>query len=189
MNPRPRHEGRVPNTVTTEVHSVRMGDIRSVGVAGGGTMGFGIAVNFALAGYPTAIYDLADEVLERSLANVRAALELFVEEGLVTGHSAMDRRPRGQSQPSPGAERGGPRQDPGTHGRAPPVAPRPGPHRGSRWPATANSSAAARRSTASPATAHRTKLLDPLGAYRDQSNREEARVMTDSTSCTTTLGS
>ena len=67
---------------------MQMGDIRSVGVAGGGTMGFGIAVNFALAGYPTLIYDLADEILERSLANVRAALELFVEEGLVTGPQA-----------------------------------------------------------------------------------------------------
>ena len=67
---------------------MQMGDIRSVGVAGGGTMGFGIAVNFALAGYPTVIYDLTDEVLERSLANVRAALDLFVEEGLVTRQQA-----------------------------------------------------------------------------------------------------
>ena len=231
---------------------MQTGDIRSIGVAGGGTIGFGIAVNFALAGYPTVIYDLADEVLERSLANVRAALELFVEEGLVTGqqadqaaaridtttdlerlaaHSdfiteaiverladkqelfgaldrlcapgcivvsntsrlmlsdiavhyerkdrtglthyfvpphivpgvevakgpgtsdetyeimcelmpvrplrllrrlAMARRRRGRSQPSPGAERGGARQDAGTHGRAPPVVPRPGPHWRSR---------------------------------------------------------
>ncbi len=63
-------------------------DIRRVGVAGGGTMGFGIAINFALAGYPTVVYDLTDELLERTLANVRAALDLFVEEGLVTGQQA-----------------------------------------------------------------------------------------------------
>ena len=47
-------------------------------------MGFGIAVNFALAGYPTVIYDLTDEVLKRSVTNVRAALALFEEEGLIT---------------------------------------------------------------------------------------------------------
>ena len=72
-------------TVAFEDHSVQIEDIRRVGVAGGGTMGFGIAVNFALAGYPTVIYDLTAEVLERSLANVRAALDLFVEEGWSPG--------------------------------------------------------------------------------------------------------
>ena len=75
-------------TVAFEEHSVQIEDVRRVGVAGGGTMGFGIAVNFALAGYPTVIYDLTDEVLERSLANVRAALDLFVEESLVTRQQA-----------------------------------------------------------------------------------------------------
>ena len=80
--------GAASGTVAFEEHSVKIADIRRVGVAGGGTMGFGIAVNFALAGYPTVVYDLTDEVLERTLANVRAALELFVEEGLVTGQQA-----------------------------------------------------------------------------------------------------
>ena len=82
--------GVTSDTVTMEEHSVQIADIRRVGVAGGGTMGFGIAVNFALAGYPTMVYDLTDDVLERSLANVRAALELFVEEGLIARQRADD---------------------------------------------------------------------------------------------------
>lgn len=80
--------GTSSGTVACEEHSVQIDEIRRVGVAGGGTMGFGIAVNFALAGYPTVVYDLTGEVLERTLANVRAALELFVEEGLVSRQQA-----------------------------------------------------------------------------------------------------
>ena len=38
-------------------------------------MGFGIAVNFALAGYPTVVYDLTDDVLARTLAHVRSELQ------------------------------------------------------------------------------------------------------------------
>ena len=65
-----------------------------VGVVGGGTMGFGIAINFALAGYPTVISDLNDEVLEQSLANIKSALNLFVEEELISqeqAENAVDR--------------------------------------------------------------------------------------------------
>ena len=69
---------------------MQIADIQRVGVAGGGTMGFGIAVNFALAGYPTVVYDLTGDVLERTLANVRAALDLFVEESLVTKQQAAE---------------------------------------------------------------------------------------------------
>ena len=59
-------------------------EIGSVGVVGGGMMGFGIAINFALNGYPTIIQDVSDDVLLRSRENIEAALDLFVEEKLVT---------------------------------------------------------------------------------------------------------
>jgi 3-hydroxybutyryl-CoA dehydrogenase len=63
---------------------MQLEDIKKVGVCGAGTMGFGIALNFALWGYPTTIYDLNDAILQRSLKNIESALDLFVQEKLIT---------------------------------------------------------------------------------------------------------
>jgi len=49
---------------------MKLSDIKRIGVAGGGTIGFGIAINFALWGYPTVVYDLNDQILERSAQRV-----------------------------------------------------------------------------------------------------------------------
>ncbi len=65
-------------------------DIKKVGVVGGGTMGFGIALNFALWGYPTIMSDIGDEVLKRSVKNVESALGLFVDGKLITRKQAKD---------------------------------------------------------------------------------------------------
>jgi 3-hydroxybutyryl-CoA dehydrogenase len=65
-------------------------DIKKVGVVGAGTMGFGIALNFALWGYPTIMSDLNDEILERSRHNIKAALALFVEEALISPQQAEE---------------------------------------------------------------------------------------------------
>ena len=65
-------------------------DIKKVGVVGAGTMGFGIALNFALWGYPTIMSDVSDEVLKRSVKNVESALGLFVEEKLITRKQAKE---------------------------------------------------------------------------------------------------
>jgi 3-hydroxybutyryl-CoA dehydrogenase len=65
-------------------------DIKRVGVCGAGTMGFGIAINFALWGYPSVISDLSDEILQDSMKNVKSAMALFVEEGLITRKQADD---------------------------------------------------------------------------------------------------
>ena len=69
---------------------MELSDIEQVGVVGGGTMGFGIAINFALGGYRTIICDLNDEILEQSTANIGSALNLFVEEELITEERAGD---------------------------------------------------------------------------------------------------
>jgi 3-hydroxybutyryl-CoA dehydrogenase len=63
---------------------MRLEDIRTVGVVGAGTMGFGIALNFAVAGYETIINDVSDSVLGVSMKNMTSALELMSEEGLLT---------------------------------------------------------------------------------------------------------
>jgi 3-hydroxybutyryl-CoA dehydrogenase len=69
---------------------MELADIKQVGVVGGGTMGFGIALNFALGGYPTVISDLSADILERSLHNIKAALALFVEEALINPQQAEE---------------------------------------------------------------------------------------------------
>ena len=59
-------------------------NIKQVGVVGGGTMGFGIAINFALwGGYPTIIQDLNDRALTQSKRLIESALNLFVDESLI----------------------------------------------------------------------------------------------------------
>lgn len=73
---------------------MQLSDIKTVGVVGGGTMGFGIAINFALWGYSTIISDLSDEVLAGTEAQIAGALELFVEGGLICGRQAEETRAR-----------------------------------------------------------------------------------------------
>ena len=63
-------------------------DIKTAGVVGGGTMGFGIGLNFALGGFRTIIRDVDDEKIVLTMENVRSALDLFLEEGIVTGEQA-----------------------------------------------------------------------------------------------------
>ena len=47
-------------------------------------MGFGIAINFALWGYPTIISDLNADLLAGTEANIAHALQLFVEGELIS---------------------------------------------------------------------------------------------------------
>mgnify|MGYP001285954564 CR=1 FL=1 len=65
-------------------------DIRTAGVVGGGTMGFGIALNFALAGIDIIVQDVTDEALARSEELTDAALSLFVEEDFVSSAAAIN---------------------------------------------------------------------------------------------------
>ena len=58
---------------------MELADIKKVGVVGGGTMGFSIAINFALGGYPTVIRDLSDTLLQQSMKNIKSSMDLFVE--------------------------------------------------------------------------------------------------------------
>ena len=50
---------------------MNLADIKQIGVVGAGTMGHGIAINFALAGYPTLISDVTEAVLKESTARIR----------------------------------------------------------------------------------------------------------------------
>ena len=69
---------------------MKLEDIKKMGVVGAGTMGFGIAINFALGGYPTIVSDISDEILEQSKKRTKTAMTLFVEEGLIAHKQADD---------------------------------------------------------------------------------------------------
>jgi 3-hydroxybutyryl-CoA dehydrogenase len=69
---------------------MQLSDIKTIGVVGGGTMGFGIAINFALWGYPTIISDLNNDTLAGTRSNIAHALRLFVEGGLITQSRAEE---------------------------------------------------------------------------------------------------
>jgi 3-hydroxybutyryl-CoA dehydrogenase len=58
--------------------------IKTITVLGAGTMGYGIALNFALAGYRVNLFDVSPEALDNALVNARRALRVMVEEGLHT---------------------------------------------------------------------------------------------------------
>ncbi|HEY9238348.1 MAG TPA: 3-hydroxyacyl-CoA dehydrogenase NAD-binding domain-containing protein, partial [Burkholderiaceae bacterium] len=58
--------------------------IRKVGIVGAGTMGGGIAMNFANAGIPTVVLEVSDEALQRGLGLVRKNYEASAAKGRLT---------------------------------------------------------------------------------------------------------
>lgn len=62
---------------------MRARDIRRVAVVGAGTMGHGIAQEFALAGYDTRIVDQTDERLNAARDGMRRNLQLLADAGLL----------------------------------------------------------------------------------------------------------
>ena len=67
---------------------MKLSDIKRIGVAGGGTMGFGIGTNFALWGYPVVIYDLNDRILAKTRQRIEKALKIFLDEGMISEKKA-----------------------------------------------------------------------------------------------------
>src|SRR5258708_20784589 len=61
-------------------------DIRTVGVAGCGTMGAGIAIVTARAGFDTVMYDTSPETLDRA----REQIEGFLAESVQRGKLSRD---------------------------------------------------------------------------------------------------
>ncbi len=67
---------------------------QTVGVAGAGVMGAGIAYTCALAGYRVVLFDLNPQVLEKAMAFVRAELKKSAEKGRISqadADSCLDR--------------------------------------------------------------------------------------------------
>ena len=63
---------------------IRFEDVRRVALIGAGTMGSGMSLCYALAGYEVALYDVEAEQLERALARIANSQAVFVDEGLIS---------------------------------------------------------------------------------------------------------
>jgi 3-hydroxyacyl-CoA dehydrogenase len=75
-----RQAGKIPD-VPADTPTI---PIKTVGIIGGGTMGGGIAMNFANAGIPVTIVEMKQEALDRGLKVVRANYERSVKSGRFT---------------------------------------------------------------------------------------------------------
>jgi len=59
------------------------GEIRTIAVLGAGTMGAGIAQVCAFNGYSVNLYDVSEQIIDRSLKTINKSLERFVEKGKI----------------------------------------------------------------------------------------------------------
>ncbi len=82
-----REAARIPGLPA----DARARPVRRVGVVGSGTMGGGIAMNFANAGIPTRVVDSSPEALERGMARIRANYEATAAKGRLTTAQVQER--------------------------------------------------------------------------------------------------
>lgn len=73
---------------------IRFEDVQQVAMIGAGTMGAGIGMCFAQAGYQVNLYSVTAERLDRALARIRNSQQLFIEEGLISAEEAQAARER-----------------------------------------------------------------------------------------------
>ncbi|MBN8569749.1 MAG: 3-hydroxybutyryl-CoA dehydrogenase [Ignavibacteria bacterium] len=59
-------------------------DIKTIGVIGSGTMGKGIAISTATAGFNTILYDISDEIISNAKASIEKDLQKGVEKNKIT---------------------------------------------------------------------------------------------------------
>ena len=68
---------------------MKLEDIKKIAVLGAGTMGPGIAQNYAMGGYEVNLYTRSTETLEKAKVMFRTNVETFVEEELLTTEQAQ----------------------------------------------------------------------------------------------------
>ena len=75
---------RAASKIPDVPESTAMREIKSAAVIGAGTMGGGIAMNFANAGIPVKILELKQEALDKGLATIRKNYESTLKKGKLT---------------------------------------------------------------------------------------------------------
>ncbi len=69
-------------------------EIRKVGVVGCGLMGSGIAQVAAMAGFPTVVREVSQELLDKGLSSIDKSLAKFVEKGVMSAEQRSQTRSR-----------------------------------------------------------------------------------------------
>lgn len=82
---------RAATKVTGISNATPRREVASVAVVGAGTMGCGIAMNFANAGIPVVLLDATREALDRGLAGIRKQYEAAVQKGRLKPGEAQQR--------------------------------------------------------------------------------------------------
>ena len=82
---------RAASHVSDYDKSTPVRDIKKVGIIGAGTMGGGIAMNFANAGIPVIMLELKQEALDKGLALIRKNYENSAKKGKLTAQAVEDR--------------------------------------------------------------------------------------------------
>jgi len=65
-------------------------EIKTIAIAGAGTMGQGIAISCALAGYTTKVFDVDDQACARALLLVEKTINQLVERGKITESASAE---------------------------------------------------------------------------------------------------
>jgi len=69
---------------------MNVSDVKKIAVIGAGIMGHGIAQTFALGGYEVTLNDIAGDILDKALRQVRKNLDTFIEFGITTDEAAKE---------------------------------------------------------------------------------------------------
>lgn len=69
---------------------MKLEDIRKIGIAGGGTMGSGIALIFAQKGYEVVVTDIAEKFLDNTRKIISIDNKTLINEGLLSEEEALE---------------------------------------------------------------------------------------------------
>ena len=78
---------------------MRADQVKRIAIIGAGTMGYGIAQEFAVAGYEVRIHSRTEESLQRGIDRIRDTLKRLTKMGLMTRLQARSALPRIQASP------------------------------------------------------------------------------------------
>ena len=68
---------------------MQLDDIKTIGIAGAGTMGQGIAQVFASAGYTVILYDVSTPALEKAKSSIEKSFSIAVEKNKLSAHDSV----------------------------------------------------------------------------------------------------
>ncbi len=73
---------------------MRLEDLRKAALIGAGTMGAGIAVCFAQAGYDVMLQDISEEQLDKALHRIAESQGILIQESVISAEEAAKARER-----------------------------------------------------------------------------------------------